>query len=93
VADSLSPDDAQGIFAFLSPAARDLMERIFTGGPVHAMSLVTRPARDELAGMDLIFEVPTAWFSLTPNGVAVAVHADVADRADLWWHRKQERPK
>jgi hypothetical protein len=87
--DPLSPEDARSIFSFLSPAARDLMEKLFTTGPAHEMSLAGRPAREELVGMDLACEVPTAWWSLTPNGLAVALHADVSDRADPWWHRKQ----
>jgi hypothetical protein len=93
VADPLSPEEAQSIFSFLSPAARDTMEKLFTTGPERNLSLAGRSAREELVGMDLLFEVPTGWWSLTPQGLAVAVLADVSDRADPWWHRKQERPK
>ena len=85
----LSPEEAQSVFGFLSPAARGLMEKMFTAGPVHDLSLASKSAQAELVGMDMAFEVPTAWWSLTPNGLAVALHADVSDRADPWWHRKQ----
>ena len=85
----LSPEDAHAVFAFLSSAARDAMERLFTGGPTHDLSLSGLAARDELRGMGLVFEVPSGWFSLTPQGLCVAVHADVVDRKDVWWHRKQ----
>lgn len=88
-----SADDARSVFAFLSPAARDMMERLFTSGPKRDLSLDGRAAHAELAGMGLVFEVPSGWWSLTPQGVLVAIHADVADRPDLWWHRKQERPR
>ena len=84
-----SPEEAKSLFAFLSVAARDAMERMFTGGPLRDISLAGREARAELVGTGLAFEVPAGWFSLTRQGVFVAIHAEVADRPDLWWHRKQ----
>lgn len=73
----------------LSGAAKDVAMQLFVSGPTWDGDLAAKSGRDELVALGLAFRVE-GWQSLTVDGVAFAMTADVSKWADKRWYRKQQ---
>ena len=77
-------------FDTLSTAAKETMMQLFVTGPTWDGNLISKQGRTELVDCGLAFR-RDGWQSLTEAGLLMATTADVRDRADARWYRKQRQ--
>jgi hypothetical protein len=75
-------------FEMLSPSAKEVMGQMFILGPCWDGYIVSKMGRNELHDHKLI-ERGFGWQWLTRDGVEMAIKADVKQRADQRWRKKQ----
>ncbi len=76
-------------FEELKSNEQDVLEELFLNGPTWDGYIVSKTGRDSLCDLGLA-EHRSAWAFLTRAGVMMAITADVRERADTRWRRKQQ---
>lgn len=76
-------------FEDLTSGQKDVLGQLFIQGPTWDGNIASKAYRDELCAMGLA-EHRNGFAYLTRTGVDMAVTADVKNRHDKRWYRKQQ---